>query len=73
MILANNNKKWVSSQLFGFSRAKLGPLRKGHHDHLMFITEFLLIWPVGYIEHLLSTEVRFLINLQKKESHFEKT
>ena len=42
MILANNNTKWVSSQLFGCSRAKLGPLGRGHL-HRLFITELLLI------------------------------
>ena len=34
MILANNNTKWVSSQLFGCGRAKLGPLGRGHLHHL---------------------------------------
>ena len=49
MILANNTK-WVSSQLFGYDRAKLGPLGRWHLHHLMFITELLLVWPVGHID-----------------------
>ena len=53
MILANNNTKWVSSQLFGCGRAKLGPLGRGHLHHLMFITELLLVWPVGHMNPLL--------------------
>ena len=49
MTLANNTKR-VSSKLFGCSRAKLEPLRRGHLQHLMFITELLLVWPVGHID-----------------------
>ena len=30
MILANNNTKWVSSQLFGCGKVKLGSLGRGH-------------------------------------------
>ena len=61
IILANNNLKWVSSQLFGCGKANLGPLGRGHL-HLMFITELLLVWPVG---HMVS---KYLSNylLQKK-------
>ena len=33
MILANNNTKWVSSQLLGCGRAKLGTLGRGHLHH----------------------------------------
>ena len=85
MILANNNTKWVSSQLFGCGRAKLGPLGRGHLHHLMFITELLLVWPVAHIDPLLTpysllcvtkwqrNGVRFLKNLQKREDHFETT
>ena len=54
MILANNNTKWVSSQLFGCTRAKLGPLGRGHLHHLMLITELLLIWSVGHMDPLLT-------------------
>ena len=50
IILANNNTKWVSSQLFWCGRAKLGPLGRGHLHHLMFITELLLVWPVGHTD-----------------------
>ena len=46
----NNNSKWVSSQVLGYGRAKLETLRKGHHHHLMFITESLLVWPVGHMD-----------------------
>ena len=49
MILVNNTK-WVSSQLFECDRAKLGPLGSGHLHHLMFITELLLVWHVGYMD-----------------------
>ena len=42
MILANNKKR-VSSQLFGCGRAKHGPLERGHLHHLIFITELLLV------------------------------
>ena len=61
IILANNNLKWVSSQLFGCGKANLGPLGRGHLQ-LMFITELLLVWPVG---HMVS---KYLSNyfLQKK-------
>ena len=49
MILANNTK-WDSSQLFGWRKAKLGPLGRWHLHHLMFITELLLLWPVGHMD-----------------------
>ena len=80
MILANNNTKWVFSQLFGYSRVKLGP-----PHHLMFITELLLVLPVGHMDPLLTlysllcvtkwqrNGVRFLKNLQKRDGHFETT
>ena len=45
MILANN-AKWVSNQLFGCGKAKLGPQGQGDLYHLMFITELLIVWPV---------------------------
>ena len=48
MILTNNNTNGVSSQLFECGRAKLGPLGKRHLHHLLFITELLLVWPVGH-------------------------
>ena len=54
MILANNNRKWAASQLFGCARAKLGPLGRGHLHHLMFITELVLVWPVGHMDPLLT-------------------
>ena len=85
MILANNNTKWVSSQLFGCGRAKLEPLGRGHLHHLMFITELLLVLPVGHMDPLLTlysllcvtkwqgNGVRFLKNLEKKDGHFETT
>ena len=51
MILTNNsNTNGVSSQLFGCGRAKLGPLETRHLHHLMFITELLLVWPVGHMD-----------------------
>ena len=50
MILANNNTKWVSRQLFGFDSAKLGPLGRGHLHHLMFITELLLVSFIGHMD-----------------------
>ena len=53
MILTYNTK-WVSSQLFGCGRAKLGPLGGGHLHHLMFITELLLVWYVGHMDPLLT-------------------
>ena len=53
MILPNNNAKWVSSQLFGCTRAKLGPLGRGHLHHLVFITELLPVLPVGHRDPLL--------------------
>ena len=52
MILANNNTKWVSSQLFGCGRAKLEPLGRGHLHQL--ITELLLVLPVGHMDPLLT-------------------
>ena len=85
MVFAKINSRWVSSQLFRCSRAKLGPLGRGHLDHLVFITELLLVWPVGHMDSLLAlysllcvkkwqrNEVRFLKNFQKRESHFETT
>ena len=36
--IQSKNTKIISSQLFGCSRAKLGPLGRGYPDHLMFIT-----------------------------------
>ena len=48
-----NNTMWVSSQLFGCGWAKPGPLGRVHLHHLMFITELLLVWPVGHIDPLL--------------------
>ena len=53
MILPNNNTKWVSSQLFGCTRAKLGPLGRGHLHHLVFIIELLPVLPVGHMDLLL--------------------
>ena len=50
MILANNNTKLVSSQLFGCGRAKFGPLGRGNFHHLMFFTEVLLVLPVGHMK-----------------------
>ena len=85
MILANNNTKWVSSQLFGCGRAKLEPLGRGHLHHLVFITELLLVLSVGHMDPLLTlysllcvtkwqrNRVKFLKNLQKKDGHFEIT
>ena len=49
MILANNTK-WASRQLFGFGRAKLGPLGKVYLHYLTSVTELLLVWPAGYID-----------------------
>ena len=45
MILSNNTK-WVSGQLFG----TLGPLGTGYLHTLIFITELLLVWPVGHMD-----------------------
>ena len=53
-ILTSSNTKWVSSQLFGCGRAKLGLLGRGHLHHQMFITELLLVWPVGHMDPLLN-------------------
>ena len=50
MILSNNNTKWVSSQLFGCDRIKLGSLGRGHLHHLIYITELLIVWTVGYMD-----------------------
>ena len=50
MILANNNTKLVSSQLFGCGRAKFGPLGRGNFHHLMFFTEVLLVLPDGHMK-----------------------
>ena len=50
IILARNNTKSVSSQLFGCGRAKFGPLGRGHLHHLIFITELLLVSPVGHMD-----------------------
>ena len=65
MILANNNTKWLSSQLFGCTRVKRGLLGRRHFHHLMFITELLLVWTVVWpevpsLDHLLSVVVLFL-------------
>ena len=49
MILANNTK-WVSNQLFGCGRARLGPLGRGYLHHLMIITGSLLVWPVDHMD-----------------------
>ena len=49
-ILSNNNTKWVSSQLFGCDRIKLGSLGRGHLHHLIYITELLIVWTVGYMD-----------------------
>ena len=54
MILVNNNTKWVFSQLFGCGKAKLESLGRGHLHHLVFITELLLVLPVGYMDPLLT-------------------
>ena len=80
IILARNNAKWVSTQLFGCGRAKCGPLGRGHLHHLMFITtELLLVWPVAHMDPLLTlyslfcvtrwqrNGVRFLKNVQKRD------
>ena len=50
MVLANNDTKWVSIQLFGCGRTT----RKGHLYHLVFITELLLALPLGHMDHLLN-------------------
>ena len=85
MILVNNNTKWVFSQLFGCGRTKLKPLGRGHLHHLVFITELLLVLPVGHMDPLLTrysllcvttwqrNGVKFLKSLGKKDSHFETT
>ena len=49
-IILANNTKWVSSQLFVCGRAKLGPLGREHLHYLMFITELLLVWPIGNMD-----------------------
>ena len=49
MILSSTTKL-VSSQLFGCSRAKLGPLGRGNLYHLLFIIELLVVWPIGHID-----------------------
>ena len=84
IILANNNTKWVSSQLFGCGRAKFGPLGRGHLHHLMLITELLLLWPAGHMDSLLTlysllcvtrwqrNGVKFLKKLRKRDGHFER-
>ena len=84
IILANNNTKWVSSQLFGCGRAKFGPLEMGHLHHLMFITELLLLSPAGHMDSLLTlysllcvtrwqrNGVKFLKKLRKTDGHFER-
>ena len=51
MILTNNNTNGVPSQLFGCGRAKFGLLGRRHLHHLLFITELLLVWPVGHMDH----------------------
>ena len=47
-IILASNTKWISSQQFGFDRAKLGPLVRGHLYQLIFITKLLLVWHVGH-------------------------
>ena len=49
MILAYNTKS-VSSQLLGCGMANLGLLGREHFRHLMFITELLLVQPVGHMD-----------------------
>ena len=44
-----NNTKWVSSELFECDMAKLGLLGREHLHHL-FMTELLLVWPVGQMD-----------------------
>ena len=56
MILANNTKR-VSSRLFECGSAKLGPLGRGHLHHLMFITELLLVYPVGHMDPYIMDKV----------------
>ena len=48
MILACNSKS-VSSQLFGCGRGKPGLQGQGRLHHLMYITELLLVLPVGHM------------------------
>ena len=48
MILTNNTK-WVSSQLFLCGWAKLRSQQR-KHLHKLFITELLLVWPVGHMD-----------------------
>ena len=48
MILANNTK-WVSSKLFVYGMAKLGPLGM-RHLYQLFIIELLLVSRVGYMD-----------------------
>ena len=79
MILANNNTKWVSSQLFGCGRTKFDPLGRGHFHHLVFITELIQVLPVGHMYPLLTLYSlfcgtksqrngwRFLKNFEKKD------
>ena len=49
MVLTNSTE-WAFSQLFGCGRAKPEPLGRGHLHPLMFITELLLVQPVGYMD-----------------------
>ena len=44
-----NNTKWVSSELFECDMAKLELLGREHLHHL-FMTELLLVWPVGQMD-----------------------
>ena len=48
MILANNTK-WVSSQLFVYGMAKLGPLGM-RHLYKLFIIELLLVSGVSHMD-----------------------
>ena len=66
IIWTNNNTKWVSTQLFGCGRAKLGPLGGGNLHHLIFITVLLIVWPVGHMDPLL-TLCSLLYNKVKEE------
>ena len=50
MLLANNNTKRVSSQLFECGKATLGPLGREDLYHLMFIAELLLVLPIGHMD-----------------------
>ena len=56
LILAYNTKS-VSSQLFGCGMANLGLLGREHFHHLMFITELLLVEPVGHMDPDITDQV----------------